>query len=283
MITLVNNGFAYCFKEAPLNTTGGGDLEYNTYVDNISTMMRVSTSKDGDSLSKFDKSKETQAEIKNTSLKHMLINDHQEANRGKIIGQLHLEHTFGFCETFKKITKNLGFYLIFKTANPQDIIYTTIANDINVTINNLYLYVPIFVPSAETKAIFNESIKNNYTNSFDSWYTGRKVVNDGLEFQVDIGSAQNVNSPKYIIAAHQSLARIGVPKKANNTAVFDNLNVRKCIVQIDGARYPKDAIITNYAENDYLDQYRDLQLFYREYVGEELLNPFVSYPDILFK
>ena len=36
----------------------------------------------------------------------------------------------------------------------------------------------------------------------------------------------------------------------------------------------------NYPENDYIDQYRDLNLFYKEYVGEELLNPFISYPDM---
>ena len=36
----------------------------------------------------------------------------------------------------------------------------------------------------------------------------------------------------------------------------------------------------NYNENDYIDQYKDLKLFYKEYVGEELLNPFVSYPDL---
>ena len=39
-------------------------------------------------------------------------------------------------------------------------------------------------------------------------------------------------------------------------------------------------VLTNYAENDYIDQYRDLKLFYKEYVGEELLTPFVSYTDM---
>ena len=31
------------------------------------------------------------------------------------------------------------------------------------------------------------------------------------------------------------------------------------------------------SENDYVDQYRDLKLFYKEYVGEILMNPFISY------
>ena len=51
----------------------------------------------------------------------------------------------------------------FKSANLQDNRYTTLGNDISVTINNLCLFVPLFTPSAETQPIFNESIKSSYT------------------------------------------------------------------------------------------------------------------------
>ena len=40
---------------------------------------------------------------------------------------------------------------------------------------------------------------NKYTITFDSWYTERKNSNDGRELQVDIGSAKNIISPKYLI------------------------------------------------------------------------------------
>ena len=44
-----------------------------------------------------------------TSLKEILIDNHTvQANKGKIVGQLPLEHIFGFCKTFKKITKGIG-------------------------------------------------------------------------------------------------------------------------------------------------------------------------------
>ena len=33
----------------------------------------------------------------------MLIDDHEETDKGKIKGQLVLEHISGFCKTFKKI------------------------------------------------------------------------------------------------------------------------------------------------------------------------------------
>ena len=281
VIRLVNNAFAHCFKEGVILTTGGMEIENIKFVGQVSTVMRALTSKDGDLLSHFDKIDESVGESNNTSLKHMLINNHTEPeNRGKIKGQLLLEDIFGFCKTFKKITKNLGFHITLKTNNLQNIIFTTLANDINVTINSLHLFVPILTPNSETQVLFNESIKNNYTITFDSWYTERKIVTDGGEFQVDIASSQSTNSPKYLIAAHQTEARVGTVNKANNISIFDHVDVKKYFVEIDGYRYPKESVITNFTENDYLDQYRDLKSFYQEYVGEVLMNPFISYTDM---
>ena len=263
VIRLVNNAFAYCFKEASLATTGGMDIETNKYVGPVSTIMRMITSKDDDLSSYFDKNGESVLDNDNP-LKKILINNHpQEVNKGKIKGQLALEHIFGFCQTFKKITKNLGYHLIFKMNDLQDIVFSTIADDINVTINSMYLFVPQLIPSTSTQVMFNEAIMNNYTITFDSWFTERKISNDGRELQVDIGSAQNINSPKYLIAAFQSNARTA-PNKNANPAKFDNNNVTKYFVKIDGIRYPKDGILTNFEENSYLDQYRDLKLFYKE-------------------
>ena len=281
VIRLVNNGFAHCFKEGVIQTTGGMEIENIKFLGQVSTIMRALTSKDGDLLSHFDKINESAANSKNTSLKHMLINNHTDAvNQGKIKGQLLLEDIFAFCKTFKKITKNLGFHITLKTNDLQNIIFTTMASDINVTINSLYLFVPILTPNTETQLLFNESFKNNYTLTFDSWYTERKIVTDGGEFQIDIASSQSTNSPKYLIAAHQTNDRVGTANKANNISIFDHVDVKKYFVEIDGYKYPKESVITNFTENDYLYQYRDIKSFYREYVGEQLMNPFIGYTDM---
>ena len=101
VIRLVNIAFAHCFKEAVISTTGGMEIENIKFMGLVSTIMRVLTSKDGDLLSNFDKIDETPEGSNNTSLRHMLINNHTvEANRGKVKGQLPLEHIFGFCKTF---------------------------------------------------------------------------------------------------------------------------------------------------------------------------------------
>ena len=146
----------------------------------------------------------------------------------------------------------MGFHITLKTNDLQNIIYTTIADatQINVTINSLYLFAPIITPNSETQVMFNESIKNNFTVTFDSWYTERKIVTDGGESQVDIASSQSTNSPKYLIAAHQTEAIVGTSNKRNNVSIFDHVDVTKYFVEIDGYRYPKESVITNFSEND---------------------------------
>ena len=56
---------------------------------------------------------------------------------------------------------------MLKTADLQDIIYTSMDDDINVTINSWYLYIPNLIPPVETQLMFNEATQNNYRISFD--------------------------------------------------------------------------------------------------------------------
>ena len=137
-----------------------------------------------------------------------------------------MENIFRFCKSFKQITKNLGFHIIFRTADLQDIILTSIGDNINITINSLYLFVPTFTPSTETQLMFHEFIQNIYRIFFDDWHTERRVVSNTIT-QIDKGSAQQVNSPKYLIAFHQTAARLNARDKRLKVSRFDNLNVRK--------------------------------------------------------
>ena len=47
--------------------------------------------------------------------------------------------------------------------------------------------------------------------------------------------------------------------------------------------YPRDSLLLNYTENDYTQQYKDLKLIFKKYIGEPILNPFISYPDMKTK
>ena len=177
----------------------------------------------------------------------------------KIKVHLYLEDIFRFCKSFKKVTKSLGFHLMLKTADLQDIIYTSMTDDINVTINNLYLCIPILIPSVEIQLMCNEATQNNCKISYDDYFTKGQVKSDLLT-QHDIGAAQQVSSPKYLISSHQTKDRIDTPNENKNKALFDNLDVRKHYVEDDGLRYPRDTVSINYTESVYLAQYKDLKL-----------------------
>ena len=54
--------------------------------------------------------------------------------------------------------------------------------------------------------------------------------------QLDIGSSQNVQSPKYLIGAYQTKDRIDAPISTKNISIFDNLDLRKFYIGIGGQR-----------------------------------------------
>ena len=74
-----------------------------------------------------------------------------------------------------------------------------------------------------------------------------------------------------------------MPISTKNVSIFDNLDLRKYYIEIDGQRYPRDSSLMNYEQNDYIEQYRDLKLIFKEYIGEPILNPFISYLDMKTK
>ena len=71
-IRLIKNAFAYCFPQATLSTTGGMDLEDIKYVGQVSTIMRLLTSKDSDLSSYFEKNGESVLD-NNNPLKEKII------------------------------------------------------------------------------------------------------------------------------------------------------------------------------------------------------------------
>ena len=255
--------------------------------------MRVISNKGGDLSSQFDNINENDIpvlekltdlppQVRDTPHQKILMNNHTDAKKGKIKRYLYLEDIFGFCKTSKKVTKNLGFHIMFKTNDLQNILNSTMADDTTVTPNKLYLYVPNLIPKVETQVMFSEATQNNYKISYDEYYTERRVISDIIT-QVDIGSSQQVKSPKCLIGAYQTRARADTANRNNNIAMFDNLNLRKFYVEIDGVRYPRDSVLVNYEQTDYIEKIKDLKLFFKEYVGEELITPFTSYPDVKTK
>ena len=112
--------------------------------------MKVISNKDGDLLSQFHNINERDyptlerlqylpPQILSTPHRKLLINNHTDANKGKTKVYLYLEDTFGFCKSFEKVTKILCFHLMLQTVNLQNIINTSMVDDIKATVCNLYL------------------------------------------------------------------------------------------------------------------------------------------------
>ena len=94
-IRLVNNGSAFCFKEARLSTTIGSDFEHNKFCGQISTSLGVISNKDGDLLSQSDninanaipvleRFADLPTQTKSTPHQKLLINNRTDLNKGKI-------------------------------------------------------------------------------------------------------------------------------------------------------------------------------------------------------
>ena len=79
--------------------------------------------------------------------------------------------------------------------------------------------------------------------------------------QVDIGSAQQMTSPKYVIVAHQTRNRKVAPNKNNFIAVFKNINLRKCYEELNGVRYPRYRVLINCKEKNILIDIEILNYF----------------------
>ena len=91
-VRLVNNGFAFCFKEARLSTTLGSNFEYNKFCGQISTIARVISNRDGDLSSQFDKINandiavlerlaDLPPQVRSKPHQKTLINNHTDANK----------------------------------------------------------------------------------------------------------------------------------------------------------------------------------------------------------
>ena len=162
----------------------------------------------------------------------------------------------GCVKNLQRITKGVCFESQLKTSTSKQNLLSTIlrGNAINVTIKSLFSYIPIIIPSLQIQLKFNGSISRSFTLSFDSWTTGRKPVNGGEEYQLDIASPSNVNSPLYLVAVHQQAERENPARPLNqyNKAIYDNVDLGKYFVEIDDIRYSTDPSVFNYSENNNL-------------------------------
>ena len=74
--------------------------------------------------------------------------------------------------------------------------------------------------------MFDEATQNEHKISYDEYYKDKRLISDMI-VEVDIGSAQPVSSPKYLICAPQTRLRLEFPNKNIKIAIFDKRYLRK--------------------------------------------------------
>ena len=162
----------------------------------------------------------------------------------------------------------------------QDIIFTTIADDINVTINSLNLYVTQLIPSTSTQVFLMNLL----------WIIIQSLSIHGIpnvKFQTMVENFRLISVVHKILIVRNIWYQIFKQMQEQLltklvTQRYLIIITSKYFVEIDGIRYPKDGILTNFEENSYLDQYRDLKSFYKDYFGEKLMQLFITFPDMIF-
>ena len=163
-----------------------------------------------------------------------------------------------------------------KTADLEDFTLKTIGVVFTMTIKkNLIIYPNTH--TLGTQNMFTEIIKDSFSLTFALWATNRKTVITDVEFLLDKGSSSNIIFPKLLIVAHETEAGA---KKGNNLAKSDRVVIRKYFVETDGLRYPNDCIDVEYSANDYLNQIKTPDWILKDYIGELLSDPSITYPDI---
>ena len=110
----------------------------------------------------------------------------------------------------------MEFHITSKIADIRGHIYRTLGDNINVVVSIFCLLIPIFIPDPDTRVIFDESIKKNFTSSVDSWTTDAKTANTRKAVHVGVGSATTIDSPDYIPVAHQTVIRKSAANKKNH-------------------------------------------------------------------
>ena len=125
-----------------------------------------------------------------------------------------------------------------RTSNrKQDILYNTLGDrDVDGTIDSISLYIPSLNPNTEKQVFLNAAYTKSFTISYESWTTDRKPIDTAREFQIDISSASNINSPLYLIATQQKTQKPDPTNPANNlpnkrfdNVIFDHVAVKNNI------------------------------------------------------
>ena len=276
-ICLVNLGPVALFSEATLSNSSQKKLEHVEQVYQATLMHKMLSSGEGELMTYFEKDTQDAAVV-NTERRNRLLNNTPE--KGTLFVRIPLKDIFGYVYHQDKITYGLGYILKLRTADHANAIFRTIADVAKLTINDISLYVSHYTPSVENQTLVTNVVLNK--EPITMGYVERKVftkqVNTNSSWNFELGVEAGMQLPIYVIVGFQSADRLG-PAQTQNNGVFDQLPIIEAYCKIGSVKYPDESINLDYLRNDYDDGYNEVLKFFREYVGEQTVTPYITFQD----
>ena len=152
-------------------------------------------------------------------------------------------------------------------------------NNAKIKINAIERYVPHFTPSMQQQSILSKKIINKTPTP--TQYPERSVfmkeVNTQNFWTFELGTQEGVNIPTWIFVAFQQNDRQHDQNLNNDT--FVRLPVISAQVVIGTERYPDNAILLNYDDDDYSQGYGQIKEAFKALTKDDILKPYISEDD----
>ena len=267
-IRLVNLGPIALFSNYKLTTSSGKHLENIDHAHIVSLMYKLLTSSRGsDDLSiGFDRD--------HTRRRNELTNN--KNIKGKYHVRIYLKDVFGFAEYQEKATYGLGYKLTL-TSNNDNVVLNK-GNEINngkIKINAIEWYVPHYTPSVQQQSILSKQILNKTPTQIQ--YPERSVfmkeVNTQNFWTFGLGTQEGINIPTWIFVGFQQNDRQHDQNLNNDT--FIRLPVLSAQVLIGTERYPDNAILLTYEDDDYSQGYGQIKKAFKALTKDNILQPYI--------
>ena len=271
-IRLVNLGVIGLFSNYKLATSSGKHLEEISHAHIVSLMYKILTSSKGsDDLSiGFDRSRDRR--------KQELTNN--KNIKGKNHLRIYLRDIFGFAEYQQVGTYGLGYKLTM-TRNTDNSVLNKVnaTNNAKFKINSLEWYVPHYSPSLEEHNKLQIQVKQQTPTSLH--YPERSVfvkeVNTQNFWTFELGVQENINVPIWVFVAFQQMDRQNDQNLNKDTFYRMPVTSAQCIIGTE--KYPDNAILLNYDDDEYSQGYGEIVNAFRALIKDNILQPYISEDD----
>ena len=190
---------------------------------------------------------------------------------------------FGFVYDLEKIIYGLGFKLILKRNKIDRALYRVnanpgaIANDGNIDIRDISWCVPSFDPSNDNRIIVQKGLikKNNVDFSYYERKTFYKNVPNATNFLFNLGMESGIERPRYIRVGFENN---NVNEQTHDASTFDIMSVTECYGKIGSEFYPEDRMNINYGTNNYIEAYKEIVSYNKDYNGlPHNIKPYINH------